>query len=42
MPGIIGLETLSRIKTINKDIPVVMITKNEGKYYGRSYRFANC
>ncbi|HMV14810.1 MAG TPA: PglZ domain-containing protein [Chitinophagales bacterium] len=29
MPGISGLETLSRIKTINKDIPVVMITKNE-------------
>ncbi|MEZ5055021.1 MAG: PglZ domain-containing protein [Chitinophagales bacterium] len=29
MPGISGLETLSRIKTDNKDIPVVMITKNE-------------
>jgi CheY-like chemotaxis protein len=29
MPGISGLETLSRIKAINKDIPVVMITKNE-------------
>ena len=29
MPGISGLETLSRIKAINKDLPVVMITKNE-------------
>ena len=29
MPGITGLETLSRIKAINKDIPVIMITKNE-------------
>lgn len=29
MPGISGLETLSRIKSINKDLPVVMITKNE-------------
>ncbi len=29
MPGISGLETLSRIKAINPSIPVVMITKNE-------------
>lgn len=29
MPGISGLETLARIKAINKDVPVVMITKNE-------------
>ncbi len=29
MPGISGLETLSRIKAINKDLPIVMITKNE-------------
>lgn len=29
MPGIGGLETLSRIKVINPNIPVVMITKNE-------------
>jgi CheY-like chemotaxis protein len=29
MPGITGLETLSQIKAINNNIPVVMITKNE-------------
>ena len=29
MPGISGLETLSRIKSLNNDVPVVMITKNE-------------
>jgi CheY-like chemotaxis protein len=29
MPGITGLETLSRIKAIKQDIPVVLITKNE-------------
>lgn len=29
MPGLTGLETLSRIKQINPHIPVVMITKNE-------------
>jgi CheY-like chemotaxis protein len=29
MPGITGLETLSKIKEINQQIPVVMITKNE-------------
>lgn len=29
MPGITGLETLSRIKEVNAGIPVVMITKNE-------------
>lgn len=29
MPGITGLETLSKIKTIKPHLPVVMITKNE-------------
>lgn len=29
MPGITGLETLSRMKSINNDTPVIMITKNE-------------
>jgi len=29
MPGLSGLETLSRIKTISPNIPVVMITKSE-------------
>lgn len=29
MPGMGGLETLSKIKEINSNIPVVMITKNE-------------
>jgi CheY-like chemotaxis protein len=29
MPGITGLETLARIKEVNSNIPVVMITKNE-------------
>ena len=29
MPGITGLETLSRIKEIDNHLPVVMITKNE-------------
>ena len=29
MPGITGLETLARIKEINQQIPVVLITKNE-------------
>ncbi|HWB63661.1 MAG TPA: PglZ domain-containing protein, partial [Chitinophagales bacterium] len=29
MPGLTGLETLSRIKEINTHVPVVMITKNE-------------
>src|SRR3954466_5963182 len=29
MPGITGLETLSKIKEINPQIPVVLITKNE-------------
>jgi CheY-like chemotaxis protein len=31
MPGITGLETLERIKEINANIPVVMITKNEAE-----------
>ena len=29
MPGLSGIETISRIKEINSKIPVVMITKNE-------------
>lgn len=29
MPGITGLETLQKIKEVNSQIPVVMITKNE-------------
>src|SRR3978361_1102052 len=29
MPGISGLETLAKIKEVNSQIPVVMITKNE-------------
>lgn len=31
MPGITGLETLSKIKDIRPNIPVVMITKNEAE-----------
>ena len=31
MPGLTGLETLSRLKTTNPNIPVVMITKNEAE-----------
>ena len=31
MPGLTGLETLTRIKANNKNIPVVMITKNEAE-----------
>ncbi|MDT3403466.1 T9SS response regulator signal transducer PorX [Mucilaginibacter terrae] len=29
MPGLTGLETLTRIKAINADVPIVLITKNE-------------
>lgn len=29
MPGITGLETLSRIKEINQQVPIILITKNE-------------
>jgi len=29
MPGLTGLETLTRIKAINVDVPIVLITKNE-------------
>ena len=29
MPGLTGLETLSRIKEVDNHVPVVMITKNE-------------
>jgi len=29
MPGITGLETLARIKAINRQLPIVLITKNE-------------
>lgn len=31
MPGLTGLETLSRIKANNANIPIVMITKNEAE-----------
>lgn len=31
MPGLTGLETLTRIKSNNQNIPVVMITKNEAE-----------
>ncbi len=31
MPGLTGLETLSRIKQVDNNIPVVMITKNEAE-----------
>ena len=31
MPGLTGLETLSRIRNTNQNIPVVMITKNEAE-----------
>ncbi|OCX51148.1 two-component system response regulator [Mucilaginibacter sp. PPCGB 2223] len=32
MPGLTGLETLSEIKNINADVPIVLITKNEEEY----------
>ena len=32
MPGLTGLETLGQIKSINPDIPIVLITKNEEEY----------
>ncbi len=32
MPGLSGIETLERIKTINPQIPVVMITKSEEEH----------
>src|SRR6201985_569582 len=32
MPGVTGLETLSQIKNINADVPIVLITKNEEEY----------
>ncbi len=32
MPGLSGLETLSKIKEINPNVPVVMITKSEEEY----------
>src|ERR1700733_13181775 len=31
MPGITGLETLAKIKEINQQLPVVLITKNEAE-----------
>ena len=31
MPGISGLETLTKIKEINANLPIVMITKNEAE-----------
>ena len=32
MPGLTGLETLAQIKSINPDVPIVLITKNEEEY----------
>src|ERR1041385_3818295 len=32
MPGLTGLETLSEIKNLNNEVPVVLITKNEEEY----------
>src|SRR6201998_3800689 len=32
MPGLSGLETLSRLKTLRSEIPVIMITKSEEEY----------
>ncbi len=32
MPGLTGLETLSEIKNINNEVPIVLITKNEEEY----------
>ena len=32
MPGLSGLETLSRIKEIKSSIPVIMITKSEEEH----------
>ena len=32
MPGLTGLETLSRIKEMQPNLPVVMITKNEAEH----------
>ncbi|HAD11348.1 MAG TPA: hypothetical protein DCF33_02810, partial [Saprospirales bacterium] len=29
MPGLTGLEVLMKIKALNRNVPVVMITKNE-------------
>lgn len=31
MPGITGLETLARIKELNQQVPVIMVTKNEAE-----------
>ena len=31
MPGLTGLETLEKIRETNKNIPIVMITKNEAE-----------
>src|SRR5580698_6302356 len=32
MPGLTGLETLTQIKNVNNDVPIVMITKSEEEY----------
>ena len=37
MPGLSGLQTLSEIKTIDPNVPVVMITKSEEEYITQEY-----
>ncbi|MCC7465472.1 MAG: response regulator, partial [Saprospiraceae bacterium] len=32
MPGLTGLEALMKIKALNRNVPVVMITKNEAEH----------
>jgi len=32
MPGLTGLETLAEIKTVNPEVPIVLITKNEEEH----------
>jgi CheY-like chemotaxis protein len=32
MPGLTGLEALTKIKALNRHVPIVMITKNEAEH----------
>ena len=41
MPGISGLDTLSELKTIKSNIPVVMITKSEEEYISKVIELSN-